>query len=231
MMKLSVIIPAYNEEKRIEKTLRDYLEYKWNYETDILVVLNGCKDNTLGVVEKIKKFYPKLRYIEFKGAIGKGGALIEGFKRVDGELISYVDADESTKPEELDRLVNLIGNNDGVIASRWVKGSVIKTRQPLTRRFASRGFNFLIRFMLGLKFKDTQTGGKIFVRDAIKDVLPKLIRSNWAIDVCILYPVVKRGYKIKEVPTVWEDVGGSKLKMRKAIPNMFWTILKLKLKK
>jgi glycosyltransferase involved in cell wall biosynthesis len=230
-MKLSIIIPAYNEEKRIEGTLKEYLEYKWPYDVDLLVVLNGCRDNTLKIVEKVRGFHPELRYVEFKNAIGKGGALIEGFKRVNGDLISYVDADGATKPNELDRLVSLIGNCDGVIASRWIKGAVIKTKQPLIRRAASRSFNFLVRSVLGLKFKDTQTGGKIFVRDAIKDVLPRLVRSNWAIDVGILYPMVKRGYRIREVATVWEDKEGSKLKMWKAIPNMLWTILKLRFRR
>ena len=150
-MKLSIIMPAYNEGKRIGNTLNSYLRYKWKYPIEIIVVLNGCTDNTLDVV---KKFH-KIKYRVLKQP-SKGNALITGFKLAKGDLIGYVDADNATKPYVLDKLVNSIGNYDGVIGSRYVKGAVLIKKQPLIRRILGRGFNVLVRLVLGLRFKDTQ---------------------------------------------------------------------------
>lgn len=228
-MKLSIIIPAYNEGRRIEKTLEDYVSYKWKYPVEILVILNGCKDNTLDVVSKFAKKHRIVKYINLAKA-SKGYALITGFKLATGDLIGYVDADNATKPKEFSKLIDNINGYDGVIGSRWVKGAVVRVKQSLARRIASRGFNLLVRTVLGLRFYDTQCGVKIYRKNAIKSILPKLKITNWAIDVSVLYPLVKAGYKIREVPTVWQDKKGSRLKLFKAIPNMFWAVIKLRLK-
>ena len=84
---------------------------------------------------------------------------------------------------------------------------------------------------MGLEFYDTQCGVKIFRKDAIKEILPELKEINWAFDVNVLYPMVKKGYKIREVATEWADKGGSKLKLHNAIPNMFWSVIKLRFKR
>ncbi|MEW6062886.1 MAG: glycosyltransferase [Nanoarchaeota archaeon] len=226
-MRLSIIIPAHNEGRRIKETLLKYLKYKWKYKVDILVILNGCTDDTLGIVKSIKD--KRLKHIVLKEA-NKGGAIIKGFRIAEGDLISYVDADGATEPKELERLVGKINAYDGVIGSRWINGAIINTKQPLLRRIASRGFNLLVRIILGLRFKDTQAGVKIFKKKAIKSIVNKLMKTNWAIDVSILYPLVKNGYKIKEEATIWEDKKGSRLKLYKAVPNMFSALIKLKLK-
>ena len=102
---LLILIPAYNEERRIEPVLRDYAAFfQKNYsgKFQIVVVLNGCTDNTLGVVQKVAAEFPMVRADEFKQPIGKGGALIEGLKLASqGELIGYVDADGATPPQSL----------------------------------------------------------------------------------------------------------------------------------
>src|SRR3989338_8373541 len=105
-MKLSIVIPAYNEEKRIGKTLDQYLTYfTKNYKKDyeLIVVLNGCRDNTRGVVEEFTR-YPQLRILEFKEG-NKGRSVLEGFKTAHGDYIGFTDADESTSPEEYHKLV------------------------------------------------------------------------------------------------------------------------------
>jgi len=134
---LSIIIPAYNEEKRIGRTLENYANffnsaYKEDYE--ILVVLNGCEDGTLDVVRMYCKKYHQIKFIEYKERIGKGGAIIEGFKHAKGKLIGFVDADMATKPHSFNNLILEMEDNDGVIASRYLPGSVIITRQPLIRK-------------------------------------------------------------------------------------------------
>ena len=231
-MELSIIIPAYNEEKRISSTLSDYSlffnnVYKKNYE--IVVVLNGCKDNTLGVVKKLSKKYKSIRYINFDDAIGKGRAVIEGFKSANGKLIGFVDADDSTKPDAYYELVKNIDGFDSIIASRWIDGAEVSPQQPIVRRIASRTFNFLVRLFLGIEVHDSQCGAKLFKKSSLKSVLPHLGITRWAFDVDLLYQFKRNGFSIKEIPTVWSDSPGSSLNVKKASKEMFLAIVRLRL--
>ena len=164
-MKVSIIIPAYNEEKRIGKTLKAYSEFfrKKQKENkiksfEIIVVLNACRDNTLGVVKNYQKKYKEIKYLNFKEA-GKGFAVIEGFKdalKRKNDLIGFVDADMATKPEVYYDLIENIRNSDGIIAARWRKDSIIKEKKSIIRKVYSWGFNFLVRSLLFLPYSDTQ---------------------------------------------------------------------------
>ena len=232
LLMISIIIPAYNEEKRIKETLENYINFLKDKEKfEILVVLNGCKDNTLNVVEEEAKKHKEIKFKEFKEAIGKGGAIVEGFKIVKGDYICYVDADSSTRPEELYKLYLNINGYDGIMGSRWLKDSVITNKQPFIRRFLSRGFNLLVRIFLRLNYKDTQIGAKIFKREAINKIKDDIKVTSWAFDVNILYNLKKEGFKVLEYPIVWGHDEDSTLKLRKAIPGMFYSILKIKWKK
>ncbi len=230
-MKLSIIIPAYNEEKRIEPVLREYCKYfkrKYKKDFEIIVVLNGCVDNTLGVVKKIKKDCSQVRYLEFKQS-GKGFAVIEGFKAAKGKLIGFSDADGSTSPEKFDDLVINIGNADGIIANRWMKGSIVEPKQPLKRIFASRMFNLLVRVLFGIRLSDTQCGAKLFKREAIGKIIKYMGITEWAFDIDLLYHLKRRGYKVKQIPTVWRDKKGSKLNVGKTSTRMFFSVIRLRL--
>src|SRR3989344_5552587 len=159
MEKVCIVIPAYNEENRIGNTLRIYslffegISKKTGFKYEIIVVLNGCKDNTLGVVKEYKKINDKINFLDFATA-GKGFAITKGFiyainKNFD--LKGFVDADMATKPEDFYFLVTKLKENrnyQGVIASRWVKNSVIVTPQTLLRKITSRGFNFIVKSLL-----------------------------------------------------------------------------------
>lgn len=229
-MYISVIIPAHNEEGRIKETLLDYIEFfkSKGVNFEIYVILNGCMDNTLNVVKSIKS--KNLKYKDYKESIGKGGALIEGFKLAQGDLIAYTDADDATRPWQLYHLIENIGTYDSIIGSRWMRGSIVQ-KQSFIRRFCSRGFNLLVRLFLNLQFYDTQCGAKVFKRKALYAVLESLNTKGWAFDVNILYYLKKMGYTIKEMPITWEDRVGSNLKLRKAIPGMFLALLKLRFSK
>jgi len=230
-VKLSVIIPAYNEEDRIGKTLEDFCSFlRGRIDFELIVVLNGCRDNTLNIVKACMKKYSEVSYKDYKDAIGKGPAIIEGFKFANGELISYADADGATPIGELYKLVVNIGDYDGIIGSRWLPNSKILIKQPLKRRIASRGFNMLVKLLLGLHYKDTQCGSKVFKTGLIKELTPFIERSNWAFDVSILYEAEKRRFKIREYPIIWENKGGSKLNLIKTIPQMFKTVIRIRLK-
>jgi glycosyltransferase involved in cell wall biosynthesis len=229
-MKLSIIIPARNEEKRIGKMLDDYIKFfSGKRGMEIFVVMDGCTDGTLGVVKKYAAKHPIVKYKYYDEPLGKGGAVIKGFGLVDGDLIAFADADGATPPGELLRLAGLIRGYDGVIGSRWMKGSEVGMKQPFARRVASRGFNLLVRTVLGLPFQDTQCSAKVFSRRMIRSVLPELKVTNFAVDACMLYVMKKKGYWIREIPIKWDDRGLSTVRMRKVIPIMFWTVLKVRL--
>ncbi|MEK6907167.1 MAG: dolichyl-phosphate beta-glucosyltransferase [Nanoarchaeota archaeon] len=231
MVKLSIIIPAYNEEKRIARTLDNYSRFFFKYIKDyeIIAVLNGCRDNTLWIVKKFSKRNTKIKYLNFEEAIGKGGAILEGFKSAKGNLIGFVDADMATPPNTFYDLVRNIHDYDGIIASRWLKGSKINIKQPLLKKIGSRGFNFLVRLLFNLKFKDTQCGAKLFKNYVIKDILKDLKLTRWAFDVNLLYATKRKHYNIKEIPTEWNAVKASHFNLFKAIPEMFLGLIRLRL--
>jgi len=229
MVKLSIIIPAYNEEKRIKRTLEAYcgfLDKRIDYE--ILVVINGCRDDTLGVVKETAKKYKRIKYVDIGNIGSKGGAVNHGFKISNGELIGFVDADMATKPEAFYELVSQIGDYDGVVASRWVKNSRISKKQDFKRIFAGRAFNLIVNLFFNLGLKDTQCGAKLFRKKQIKTVAGELGITKWAFDVDLLYHMKRHGFKVKEIATEWNEPGGSHVKLKTVI-EMFLAILRLRL--
>ena len=231
-MKLSIVIPAYNEEERISNTLvsyHDYFSKLYNKDFEIFVVVNGSSDNTIGVVTELSKKYRQIKYVNFLGKIGKGGAIIEGFKAVYGDLIGFVDADMATSPNVYYDLVKKLMNYDGIVASRWIGGAIISKEQTLQRKLASRAFNILVRVLFNIKIRDTQCGAKLFTNKAIKTVVKDLGITKWGFDVDLLYLMRKRGFRVIETPTVWNDVGGSKLKIGKTSWQMFLSMIRLRL--
>ncbi len=233
MVDLSIIIPAYNEEKVLESTVLDYINFfkktKLNFE--IIIIPNNCTDSTPRIASSLEKKHKQIKQKNFPYFIGKGGAVIEGIKLAQGNLISYVDADNATKPDALLKLINNIQDYHCVMGSRWMKNSIILKKQTLKRRIASRGFNLLVRLILGLNYTDTQCGAKLFKKEAIKTVLSNLIIVGWAFDVGVLYQLKKHNFKIKEIPITWEDNPEYKLDMKKAIPNMLKSLIKIRLGK
>lgn len=229
---ISIIIPAYNEEKVIGNTVKSYLNFfnKFKKQFEIVVISNNCKDNTEKIVSELAKKYNKIKHKSF-GFIGKGGAIIEGFKMAKGDLIAYVDADSSTKPEALMSLINNIGNYDCVMGSRWLENAIITKKQPAMRRFASRGFNFFVRLILNLQFTDTQAGAKVFRGSTLRKILPEIRNHGWAFDVGVLYLLNKNKFRIKEIPITWEDNPDSRLNVFKAIPKMFLSLVKIRIGK
>ena len=234
---VSIVIPAYNEEKRIEKTLNEYctffreLKKKKILNFEIIVVLNNCTDKTLEIVKKTKKRFKEIRFLDFEEG-GKGFAIKEGFKdalKGENNLIGFVDADMATQPKAFSDLIRNSRKYDGVIASRWLKNSIIKTKQTILRRVMSRGFNFIVRISFFFKYRDTQCGAKIFKREVVEKIVNKLEITQWAFDINLLYLCKKNGFKIKEYPTIWEDKKDSKLDIAKVPVQMFSGVLRLRL--
>lgn len=230
---LLVLVPAYNEERRIGPTLdalvscfaRDY-DGPW----EILVVLNGCRDDTLGVVRQRAARHPEIRWVEFAAAIGKGGALIEGFQHAaEAELIGFLDADGSTRPESFVRLAALCDQADCVVGSRRIEGAVIKLSQPSHRMLASSVFHLIVETLFGMRIRDTQCGAKILRRDAALRIKDSLHIADMAFDVNLLYSAKRAGLRLLEAPVEWTDSEGSTVRYFRTSLVMFLSVLRLRL--
>ncbi len=206
---LSLIIPAFNEEKRIRKVIDSYstfLNKKYNYE--LIIVCDG-RDNTAEIVKDIMLSNPCIRLLEFPTRQGKGGAIIHGFKESSGEAVGFVDADESLSPSEFEKLIDALKTTDCAIASRRVPGARISICQPWTRRISSRVFNILVNLMFNLGIRDTQCGAKLVKKKAIERVFSELQTKGFEFDVELLWRLKKGGFRIKEVPVDWKHEKGS----------------------
>jgi glycosyltransferase involved in cell wall biosynthesis len=228
-----LLIPAYNEEDRIEPVLIDFAEYFQKIYTgtfQLVVVLNGCKDNTYGVVQRVAAKYPSVSAMEFPEPIGKGGALIEGLKLAPlADLIGYVDADGATGPKAFHDLVRLTDKADCVIGSRWLPGAIIHQSQTSRRQFASRGFHYIVEMFFQMKIRDTQCGAKVMHRRAVEKVHSSLRIADMAFDINLLYVLKRAGYKVLEVPTEWTDKIGSKVVLGKTSLTMLLSVIRLRL--
>lgn len=216
-MKVAIIVPAHNEEKRIGKMLDEYLSFfsKKEYQTDFIVVLNGCTDNTLAVVQEQRQ-RGHIEIIDIPQA-GKGLAIQEGFKaalQMEAELIGFVDADMATRPQYFAELITHLDEYDGIIASRYMKGSTVIPPRPKIKAWGRRFiYEPLIWLLFGMRFKDYQCGAKLFKRKVIEKITPYLTMQQWAFDVELLYLCKRFGFSIKEWPTTWYDQADSKLKI------------------
>jgi len=232
---LLILIPAYNEERRIEPVLRDYARYfqeHYHGKSQIVVVLNGCTDNTLGVVQKVAADFPAVRALEFKQPIHKGGALIEGLKLApQGELIGYVDADGATPPHAFLELVRHMDNADCVVGSRWLADSVLHQEQTTTRKFFSRVFHLIVQLLFRLNIHDTQCGAKVMKCEVIEKIHDNLRIADMAFDINLLVAVKYAGYRIREVPTEWTDKAGSKVtsSLFRSSFTMFLSVVRVRL--
>jgi len=237
MHSVSIVIPAYNEEKRIGLTLDAYSkhfeELRKNKQLDyeILVVINNTTDKTEEIIKSRKKKNSKIRYINLKKG-GKGYATIEGFKdalKRKNTLIGFVDADLATRPESFNFLIKHIGNAGGAIASRYVKGAVVSPRNTLPRVLASRVYNILIRSLFFMPYRDTQCGAKLFSRSAVESVVNNIGMTKFAFDLELIHKIRLSGFKIKELPTVWSDKKYSTINFWQSGPIMAVAIVRLRI--
>ena len=212
---LLILIPAYNEEERIGPVLREYGRYfQDNYKGkfQIVVVLNGCRDNTIGVVREVMQEFPQVSLLDFPDPIGKGGALIEGLKLAPmADLIGYVDADGATGPVALHTLAKRLDEADCVIGSRWMPGSVLHQAQPWIRRLISRTGHLVVETFFGMRIKDTQCPCKIMRRAAVEKIHSSLEITDLAFDVNLLVSLHRADLRVLEVPIEWTDKAGSKV--------------------
>jgi glycosyltransferase involved in cell wall biosynthesis len=211
---ISIIVPAYNEEKRLGATLAGLAGYlarsAWDYH-EVLVVDDGSADRTAEVAAE----FPATRLLRNPGNRGKGYAVRHGMLEARGDWLLFSDADLATPIEELEKLWEAVERNGVEIAigSRALDRALIGVRQPLARETSGRIFNLLVRAVTGLPFRDTQCGFKLFQAHAARDIFKRQLLDGFGFDVEVLAIARELGYRVAEVPVRWNDVAGTKVSM------------------
>lgn len=204
--RLSVVIPAYEEEAVIEKTLNDVAAYleTGGLSYEIILVCDGCKDKTADIAAEVARKNDRIVVIDSAVNRGKGFSVKQGCLAAGGDYIVFTDADLSTPINEIEKLLEWLKQGyDIVIGSRALDESEILVRQPWYRETMGRIFNLLVQSLAVRGIRDTQCGFKGFKREAARDVFRRQKVTGFSFDVEVLHIALKLGYRIKEVPVRW----------------------------
>lgn len=229
--KVSIVLPTYNEADNISKVINliKSLHPGWS----ILVIDDSSPDGTAGVVEDLKIKLNNIRLVKREEERGRGLAGVCGFElalREGSDLIVEMDADMSHHPRYLAELVREAGNNDVVIASRYIEGGG-ETGRPLLRRLISRLANFYLRLVLGVSVRDWTSGYRCFRREAVQAIVTDIKSKGPSIVEEVLFKIKKKGFKIKEIPIIFyeRERGESKLNLKILFKTLLYPIyLRLK---
>lgn len=226
---ISLIIPAYKQEKSIEKDINRIVNVmnQMRYDYEVIVVVDGMPDRTYQNAKRVKS--NKVVVLGYKQNLGKGHALRTGMGKSKGEIIAFIDAGMDLNPNGLSMLLEHFEwyQADIIVGSKW--HPVSKVTYPFQRKILSLGYGFLVRALFNLRVKDTQLGMKFFRREVLHKVLPRLLVKKYAIDIEILAVSDRLGFKrIYEAPIEldWNDVNSTISKnLIISSWNMFWDTL------
>lgn len=229
---LAVVIPAYNEEQRITRTLervRDYLASQ-AYTSVVLVVSDGSTDNTNMLVREFASNHPEFSLHDYSPNRGKGYAVRTGMLLAEASFVLFSDADLAAPIEEIEKLFPQIeAGADIAIGSRPLKESNLAVRQPLYRELAGRTFNGLVQVLAIRGIKDTQCGFKLFRQAVARDVFSRCKLDRFGFDFEALMIARDLDYKIKEVPITWSHQEGSKVNLVRDGSRMILDLIRLRL--
>ncbi|MBI2106387.1 glycosyltransferase family 2 protein [Candidatus Woesearchaeota archaeon] len=227
---VDIVIPVYNEEKILEKsvsTLTDFLNKNFKHDWQIIIADNASIDKTLEVANNLSKRYKKVKVLHLDQK-GRGRALRAAWTQSKADIVSYMDVDLSTDltffPLMIDSLLN---GYDVATGSRLMKGAEIK--RSLKREILSRGYNVLVRIILGVNYKDSQCGFKAVTREIVDKIVPEVKDNAWFFDSELLFRAHKKGYKIKEIPVKWIEDEDSRVKIVNTVTNYLKSIAVLRL--
>ncbi len=228
-MKVSVVLPAYNEAKRIRNTVETVMQYMDNtgYEYEIIIAEDGSTDGTDKIASELSSRYNNVKHLHSDERLGRGRALVNAFQQAEGDVLVYLDVDLSTDMNHLKELIDAIAveGYDFATGSRLMKGS--RTERPFKRDFASKSYNFLVRLFLGSKLHDHQCGFKAFRKSALMNVVKNVKDNHWFWDTEVLVLAQRLGFKVKEFPVRWKQGGDTKVRFGRDILYMFRQILRM----
>jgi dolichyl-phosphate beta-glucosyltransferase len=215
LLDLSIIIPAYNEERRLPKTLDRigaYLNAR-SWRSEIIVVDDSSSDATANLVASYRDKYPSLRLVSNDRNRGKGFSVRHGILEARGEIVLFTDADLSTPIEEADKLLVALRDNhfDAAIGSRAMDRGLIELHQSFFREKAGVMFNLLVRLIIGIRFSDTQCGFKAFRRERTGIIFKHQRIERFGFDPEILFLAKRYGLRVAEIPVRWSHDSGTKV--------------------
>jgi len=225
--KISLIVPAYNEEKLIASSIEKILSYMKSkgHNFELLVIDDGSKDTT---AEKVKSITDdSLNLISYSPNGGKGYAVKQGMLAATGDFLVFLDADLATPIEELEKFLPLTDRFDVLIASRALRDSDVQIHQALYRELLGKIFNKIVQLLAVWGVKDTQCGFKLFSSKAADVIFKRQLIHGWAFDVELLFIARKHGFSIMEIPVTWINEENSQVSPLKSSIQMFVEILKI----
>lgn len=233
MASLSIVIPAYNEAKRLPRTLEQiyaYLQQRFWEPAEVIVVDDGSTDETAQIVLEFARRVPSVQLLQNPGNRGKGYSVKHGVLQARYEWVLFSDADLSAPIEEVEKLYSAVQRfrADGAIGSRALDRSLIEVHQSWFRENAGRMFNLMVRLFTGLPFGDTQCGFKLFKQPAARQAFQRQRIEGFGFDVEVLYILKKLGYSIVEVPVRWAHSEGTKVRLLRDSVNMFLDLLRIR---
>jgi len=229
-VEVSVVLPAYNEEGTIERTVEVTLDTLGSFlpagTFEVIVAEDGCEDRTPEIATRMAEEDDRVRHIHSDERLGRGGALEYAFRRADGETLVYFDTDLATDMKHLEELVESV-RSEGyhvVTGSRWIPGE--SADRPAKRGVPSKGFNALVRLFLRSDLQDHQCGFKAFDRAALLDLMDDVEDEHWFWDTEVLVRAQRNGYRVKEFAVDWTPKGDSKVDLVRDVVGMGSQILR-----
>ena len=228
---LSIVIPAYNEESRIEPTIRDIVGYcrHRGRSFELILVDDGSRDGTTAKGRSVAQDTPELRVIRLASNHGKGYAVRTGVINALGATVLFADADGSTPISEIERLeAALAAGADLAVGSRELRADGVRVQAKLYRRFMGRTFHRLVKWLADVGVSDTQCGFKLFRDSVAHDLFSRMLMNGFSFDVELLVMAKRRGYCVAEVPVNWSHQPGSKVRLTRDSLRMAMDLFRIR---
>lgn len=230
-IKLSVVIPCFNEEERFLKGFNHYYSYlsKQKYSWELILVNDGSRDQTLNIMQKGERGKPNIKIVTYQKNHGKGYAIVQGVKAARGQYILFTDLDHSVPINTIESFFKYFEKNyQVVIGSRRVRGAKILVHQHFLRELLGRGFTLLVRFLIDWRITDSTCGFKAFEKNIAQKIFSKVTIYDWAFDAEILFLCKKLKIKFAQAPVTWSDVRGSQVRLKKDILRSLVGLIKIR---
>lgn len=231
-VKLSVVVPLFNENSRLEDGFIHYYSYlkQQKYKWELIFVNDGSTDNTLILLYKIKKNIPGITVLSYPENKGKGFAICQGIQKAKGDYILFADIDHSVAIETIESFFNYFNKGCSVvIGSRRVKGSIIAIHQNPLRESLGRGFTALVNMLIYPKITDATCGFKAFKNKIAKRIFQKVTIYSWAFDAEALFICRKLKIELVQAPVTWSNARGSKVSLLKDVLSSLKGIVKIRI--
>lgn len=231
-IKLSVVVPCYNEQKRFQDGFNHYYSYlkKQKYPWELIFVNDGSTDDTLSQIQDKVKLNKSIKVVTYAKNGGKGFAIIKGIKSAKGQYILFTDLDHSVEIKTVENFFPYFEKGfKVVIGSRRVKGAKVLVHQKPVREWLGRGFTLLVNLLIVWGVRDATCGFKAFENNTAQKIFNLVRVYDWAFDAEILFICKKLNIPFAQAPVVWSDVKGSRVRLKRDVIRSFIGLFKIRL--